>query len=209
METNDRTVLIYTDSRITLESLKNLKNHKYLVEKIRKKVIEMENQIRKIEFNWIKAHAGHHGNELADETAKEAATNSDMNECYKRIPKSTVRRELSDYSVTKWQGEWDKTTKGAITKTFFPKTADRLKLNIIVTPNFTTMVTGHGNIKSYLYKYKIMYSPMCSCKRGEQTIHHILFDCELVEQEREAAILRSQNRPVRKDIFINKYTKNF
>ena len=79
----------------------------------------MENQNWKIEFNWIKAHAGHHGNELADQTAKEAATNSDNNECYKRTPKSTVRRELSDYSVTKWQNEWDCTTKGAITKTFF------------------------------------------------------------------------------------------
>ena len=88
-----------------------------------------------------------------------------------------MRRELSDYSVTKWQSEWDYTTKGAITKTFFPKIADRLKFKINVTPNFTTMVTGHSNIKSYLYKYKIMDSPMCSCKRREQKIDHILFDC--------------------------------
>ena len=41
-----------------------------LIEKIRKKVIEMENQNWKIKFNWIKAHAGHHGKELADQTAK-------------------------------------------------------------------------------------------------------------------------------------------
>jgi len=39
-----RSVLISTDSRITLDSLKNRKNHTYLIEKIRKKVIEMENQ---------------------------------------------------------------------------------------------------------------------------------------------------------------------
>jgi len=171
----------------------------------------MENQDWKIEFNWIKAHAGHYGNELADQTAKEAATNSDI-ECYKRIPKNRVRRELSDYSVTKWQVEWDSRTKGAITKTFFPKIADRLKLKINVTLNFTTMVTGHGNIKSYLYKYKIMDSPMCSCKRGEQTLDHVLFDCELVEQERDrlkAAVLRLENWPVSKDILINKYSKNF
>jgi len=124
-----------------------------------------------------------------------AATNSD-NECYKRIPKSTVGRELSDNSVTKWQGEWNYTTKDAITETFFPKITDRLKLKINVTPNFTTMVTGHGNIKSYLYKLKIKDSPMCSCKRVEQTIDHILFEYELVEQERDrlkAAVLRSEN----------------
>ena len=127
-------------------------------------MIEKENQNWKIEFNWIKAHAGHHGNELADQTAKEAATNSDINECYKRIPKSTLRRELSDYSVTKWQAEWHYTTKGAITKTFSPKIADRLKLKIKVTPNFTTMVTGHGNIKSYLYKHKIMEAQCAPAK---------------------------------------------
>ena len=88
----------------------------------------MENRNWQIEFNWIKAHAGHHGNELADQTAEEAAINSDINKCYTRIPKSTVRRELRDYSATKWQSEWDITTKGAITKDFSPKIADRLKL---------------------------------------------------------------------------------
>ena len=53
---------------------------------------------------------------------------------------------------------------------------------------------------------------MCSCKREEQTIDHILFDCELVEQERvrlKGAVLRSENWPVSKDILINKYGKNF
>jgi len=74
------------------------------------------------------------------------------------------------------------------------------------------MVTGHGNIKSYLFKYKIKDSPICSCKRGEQTIDHILYECELVEQERgrlKAAVLLSENWPVSKDIFINKYSKEF
>jgi hypothetical protein len=73
------------------------------------------------------------------------------------------------------------------------------------------MVTGHGNIKSYLYKYKILESPMCSCRSGEQTVDHILFDCKLLEQEREklkASVLRSENWPVSKNTLINKYHKN-
>jgi hypothetical protein len=93
----------------------------------------METQNWKIGFRWIKAHAGHHGNELADQLAKEAAISREINECYKRIPKSAVLSELSERSVTKWQGEWDHTTKGAITKYFFPKIADRLKLKINIT----------------------------------------------------------------------------
>jgi hypothetical protein len=111
------------------------------------KVIEMEMQNWKIEFIWIKVHAGHQGKELADQLAKEAATNGDIDECCKRIPKSIVISELSDLSATKWQNEWDHITKGAITKSFFPRIADRLKMKLNVTPNFTTMVTEHGNIK--------------------------------------------------------------
>jgi hypothetical protein len=90
---------------------------------------------------------------------------------------------------------------------------DRLKLKINITPNFTTMVTGHGNVKSNVKnKYKILESPMCSCKSGEQTIDHILFDCKLLEQKRgrlKAAVLRSENWPVSKNKRVNKYNKIF
>jgi len=71
-----RTVKIHTDSRITLESLKNMKNH--LVDEIRKKTVALEKEKWNTEYTWIKAHAGNYGNELADRLAKEAARNSDM-----------------------------------------------------------------------------------------------------------------------------------
>jgi hypothetical protein len=59
-----------------------------------------------------------------------------------------VISEQKDISVKWWQREWTDTTKGAITKAFFPKIEDRLKLELNATPNFTTIVTGHGNIKA-------------------------------------------------------------
>ena len=40
----------------------------------------------------------------------------------------------------------------AKTKAFFPKIEDRPKFRINVTPNFTAIVTGRGNIKAYLHK---------------------------------------------------------
>jgi hypothetical protein len=54
--------------------------------------------------------------------------------------------ELKEQSVIQWQNEWERTTEGAITKSFFPKIVDRIKLTINATPNFTAIVTGHGNI---------------------------------------------------------------
>jgi len=71
----------------------------------------------------------------------------DIIECYKEVPKSVVLSELGGISVEKWQREWDQTTKGTITKEYFPVVAERLKMKINITQNFTTMVTGHGNIR--------------------------------------------------------------
>jgi ribonuclease HI len=42
----------------------------------------MEQQERKVEFSWIKAHVRHKSNELADQLAKEAASNKNEDECY-------------------------------------------------------------------------------------------------------------------------------
>jgi ribonuclease HI len=64
-------------------------------------VTELERKNWKIDFSWIKAHAGHYGNELADQLAKEAASNNDITECYKKIPKGEVLGEVNEVSVTK------------------------------------------------------------------------------------------------------------
>jgi len=48
--------------------------------------------------------------------------------------------ELSEISVGEWQTEWDQTTKGKITKEYFPVVADRLNMRINITHNFTSMV---------------------------------------------------------------------
>jgi len=53
-----RAVTVNTDNRITLQSLKNTKNHNYLIEEIRKKAITLEKRNWTTIFSWIKTHAG-------------------------------------------------------------------------------------------------------------------------------------------------------
>jgi len=74
-QTTDKSVTIYTDSQMTLDSLQNNNIHTYLIEKIRRKATELEQTKWKIQFRWVKAHVGILGNELADTLAKGAATN--------------------------------------------------------------------------------------------------------------------------------------
>ena len=80
-----RRATIYTDSKVTIQSIKNYRNHKSLIEKIRKKALELEKKEWIIQITWIKAHVGNYGNELADNLAKEATKNKEI--IYKKIPK--------------------------------------------------------------------------------------------------------------------------
>jgi ribonuclease HI len=112
-----RKIKIQTDSRITLESLKNMKPRNYLIEEIKKKTTALEKGNWSIEYTWIKAHARIYGIELADKLAKEAARNSDI--CYNKIPKSEIEHQEREKSIEKWQQQWDTNTKGSAAKEFF------------------------------------------------------------------------------------------
>jgi len=116
LQTEEQTATIYTDSQMTLVSLKSSKIHTFLIEEMRRKLTEMGKINWKVQICWVKAHVGIQENELADTLEKEATTNADIIECYKKVPKSVVISELYEISVEKWQREWDQTTKGEITK---------------------------------------------------------------------------------------------
>jgi hypothetical protein len=103
-----------------------------------------------------------------------------------------------------WQQLWDNTTKGMATKELFPKIKDSLKMKITLTPNFTAMVTAHGNTRSYLHRFKFIESPVCPCANGNQTVEHIMYDCGKLNNERRkliAGISKEDHWPV----LVNKY----
>jgi len=102
LENSPCTVTIFTDSRITLDLLKNVNNHRYLIKVIRKSVSILEKDNWTIEFSWVKALIGIYGNELADQLAKDAARNRDTVITFNRIPKSILYSETEE-AILKWQ----------------------------------------------------------------------------------------------------------
>jgi len=99
-----------------------------------------------------------------------------------------------------------------ITKAYFLVVAQRLNMKINLTQNFTIMVTGHRNIKTYLYQFKIIETPTCPCGNKDQTIDHLLFECELLKKERDSLISaasKSDGWPISKYTLISKHYKSF
>jgi triacylglycerol esterase/lipase EstA (alpha/beta hydrolase family) len=119
---------------------------------------------------------------------------------------------ISELSVVKWQTEWDQTTKKKITKEYFPVVADRLNMRINITHNFTSMVTGHGNIRPYLHRFKIIDTATCPCGIKDQTIDRLLFECELLNKERDSlksSVLKTDIWPIIKNRLKREHFKIF
>ena len=127
-----RTAVITTDSKITLGLIRSAKNHNHLAEEIRKTAVTLNKKNREIEFKWVKVHAGIYGNEIVDRLAKEATQNYQVT--YSRIPKSAIKKDNRKARIRKWQSQWEETTKGVITKDFFPRVVSRLAVNLNLNP---------------------------------------------------------------------------
>ena len=99
--------------------------------------------------------------------------------------KDGVHTHIPTHIHTYIQREWTQSTKGRTTQEFFPEVAERLKMKINLTQNFTTMVTGHGKTKSYLHRFKITEAPTCPHGKRDQTTDQLLFECNLLNKERD------------------------
>jgi ribonuclease HI len=92
---NGRTVAIYTNSKVTLASLRNNFIHSPLIVDIRNNVRQFMDQNWVIHFGWLKAHSGIEGNKLADHRAKKAAeAEGELDTVYDRTPLTTFATDL-------------------------------------------------------------------------------------------------------------------
>jgi hypothetical protein len=60
----------------------------------------------------------------------------------------------------------------------------RLQQKIAIFPEFTTMVTGHGKLRSYLHRIGLTDNLICSCEEEKQTTGHLIFQCQKLSNQR-------------------------
>ena len=76
-------------------------------------------------------------------------------------------------------------SNGAITKTFFPAIVDRKSKKLNMNIKLSRIVTGHGTLRAYYHRFKIINDPVCVCMMGPQTTDLIIWECEKLRTERE------------------------
>ena len=125
---------------------------------------------------------------------------------------SAVNHDIQIDSIKRWQKEWQNCTKTLTTKLFFPSVEERLKIKIRITQNVAAMLTGHGKTRAYLHRFKIRDDALCVCQQGDQTIDHLIYDCNLLEAQRgilRKKVTKNGQWPADKNELITKHLEPF
>lgn len=104
----DETISVFSDSQAALKALEKFKdcNRTTLAIKRNLRSLKITNEIN---FNWIKAHAGNHGNEEADRLAKEGTQKEDIDlNC--KMSKQAHKNKMKNESKRLWQARWNQET---------------------------------------------------------------------------------------------------
>ena len=122
-------------------------------------------------------------------------------------------KAIQEKGEFQWQSEWNVSTKGEITKSFFPDIGVRIPKRLRMCVNLATMVTGHSTLRSYYHRFKIKDDPECVCRMGPHTTNHLLWEYEHLLTQREALKNRirkaGRNWPISNSYLASNYTKWF
>ncbi|KAG8177089.1 hypothetical protein JTE90_015740 [Oedothorax gibbosus] len=184
-------VSLFSDSRSGLQTIANPDNRCSIAKSILEHIENAKTLHVKLKFNWVKAHVGIIGNELADSAAKEATELEHQNWAQK-LPKSYLRRSLKIMAQDLWQDRWNETTNGSVTKKFFPK----VSTSRLIRGRVAQLATGHGRFPSYLQRFNFDIEGECWCGLGMGSSDHYLSNCTLLDIVKLRRKLKAVNDPL-------------
>ena len=98
-----------------------------------------------------------------------------------------TEREIKELIISKWQEEWDMTTKGRWTHRLIPLIRPWFtRAHGEVNYHLTQVLSGHGGFREYLHRVGVTPTPDChSCPGEAETAEHVLLKCNRFKNERE------------------------
>ncbi|KAG8184453.1 hypothetical protein JTE90_002302 [Oedothorax gibbosus] len=184
-------VSLFSDIRSGLQTIANPDNRCSIAISILEHIEKAKTLHVKMNLNWVKAHVGITGNELADSAAKEA-TELELQDWAQKLPKSYLRRSLKTMAQDLWQNRWNETTNGLVTKKFFPK----VSTSRLIRGRVAQLATGHGRFPSYLQRFNFDIEGECWCGLGMGSSDHYLTNCTLLDIVKLRRKLKAVNDPL-------------
>ena len=140
-----------------------------------------------VHLTWVKAHVGIHGNEMADQNAKNAAsmTNVAICEPYLPLPSSATKTATSKQMLHAWQQAWNSRLDCRQTKIFIDNINKSVAKHLLKARRFQAsraiqFFTGHCNMQKHQVLRKYETDDKCrACKQvgSIESPEHILLEC--------------------------------
>ncbi|KAG8155780.1 hypothetical protein JTE90_025414, partial [Oedothorax gibbosus] len=165
-------VEIFSDSLSAVTALGNTHPKSPIILDIQKRCRTLGSS-RFIRLNWIRAHAGFLGNELADFLAGSSVGLVPV--CTRvRYPSSVLKNFYRERMRDGWQARWTDSDKGRFTYNIFNTVDFKLKFKNRVLVYFAT---GHGSFPTYLCKIGRLQDDKCTCGAVGDPGHYLSSRC--------------------------------
>ena len=151
----NETICIYSDSLSTITALQNVIISSSQIQKALYLLNAVGSQ-NSLTLGWVKAHAGHIGNEKADDLAKLGAALPAVPQSLP-LPLSFVKKEIRAHFHQRWIEEWHARPDCRQTRLWFPEPEFLRTLIIFCLPRAVVgfiiqFVTGFNNLGYHTYK---------------------------------------------------------
>lgn len=192
----EKEYLIFSDSQsvlLALHSRQNMNKRSHIIYEIKKELMILNEQDKKVKLHWVPAHVGIKFNEMIDEEAKKSINDGIDSQIL--IPHSDFKSEWKkqmreEYDL--WCLENSKTKGIEYFNHYYKKNTHpwfhnlKFKRKSIVTIN--RMRSGHNSTYASLKKFKIKNDSTCDCGISEDNLNHIFFQCNIYARQRKFLI---------------------
>jgi len=207
----ERMVTIFSDSQAAIQAIEGSQTTcQQILTLITERCDVLRSQGIQVAIHWIPGHQGIEGNEQADQAAKEATGwRLERNHWGRQIPVDTdhtaprlenlqtplsaLKGKLKNFIYEQWESDWQHDRRG---RSLFRITRRPSKKQIEIHASLarplssilTQMRRGNIGLRDFLYRRNIpgIEDGECPCRRGAQTVTHVLLSCPTFHKERMA-----------------------